>query len=175
VTSATVQTVGYGINCNGITAETQVAYTAPTATLVAPPAPAVTLTSNTSTQTVGNSVTLTWNAQNTSGCTASGGVGGDAWTGALPPTGSMQITESSAGANTYGITCTGAPPAAKAQVTVNFAGAPSSSASGGGGGGGMGGVSLLFLSISLLLRQGLRRAAPASRHAGNANLAITDG
>ena len=161
MTSATVRTVGYGINCNNITAETQVAYTAPTAKLVAPPTPSVTLTSSTSTQSVGNSVTLTWNAQNTSACAASGGVGGDTWAGDLPPTGSMQITESTAGANTYGITCTGAPPAAKAQVTVNFTGASSSTTSGGGGGGAMGEMSLLLLSISLLLRQGLRHRRQA--------------
>lgn len=79
----------------------------------------------------------------------------------------MQIAESTAGTNTYGITCTGAPPAAKAQVTVSFTpDSPSSGStrpSGHGGGGALDGLSLLILSLGVLRQLGLpARSASAS-------------
>jgi hypothetical protein len=172
VTSSTAQTVVYGVNCNGVAAETQVAYTAPATAFTATPTPSVTLTSSTSSQTAGSSITLTWSAQNTNACTATGGVAGDAWTGSLPTSGSMQIAESGANSNTYGITCTGAPPAARSQVTVNFttggSQAGGGSSSGGGGGGAFDKPSLLWLSLILLLRpvvlHSRQRRIPAFLH-----------
>jgi len=109
------------------------------------PTPSVTLTADKSKQTVGGSIMLNWNSQNADTCTASGGANGDGWSGDLSLSGSMRITESSAGSITYGITCTGAPPAATAQTTVSFADAPS--AGGKGGGGAMDVLTLWLLSV----------------------------
>jgi hypothetical protein len=75
---------------------------------------------------------------------------------AFPASGSMQITESNASFNTYGITCTGAPPAAKTQVTVTFTNGSSQRSgdrsNGGGGNGAFDKISLLWLALILLLR-----------------------
>jgi hypothetical protein len=50
--------------------------------------------------------TLTWTSNLTS-CSASGGATGDGWTGnALPPNGSLPVTESTTGQFTYNLTCT---------------------------------------------------------------------
>jgi len=155
VSSPAAATITYGINCDNGTAQTQVTYTAPGTAPPPAPAPSVTLTSDLSTQTAGKSVKLSWSSGNSSACAASGGVAGDAWSGSLPLSGSMQITEPSSGVDTYVITCTGAPPAAKAQVTVDFSDASGSgpgSTSGGGGGGAIDPLWLLLLSIRPLAR-----------------------
>jgi hypothetical protein len=72
----------------------------------------------------------------------------------------MQITESSAGADTYMITCTGAPPAATAQASVDFTELSVSGSAGtakSGGGGAMDALTLLLLSLPLVVRlRGLR-------------------
>jgi hypothetical protein len=160
VSAASTGTITYGVNCNNATAQTQVAYTAPSTTLALAPTPAATLTSNSNTQVVGQNVTLTWNSQNSSSCIASGGGGSDGWTGSLALSGSMQITESSAGADTYMITCTGAPPAATAQASVDFTELSVSGSAGtakSGGGGAMDALTLLLLSLPLVVRlRGLR-------------------
>jgi hypothetical protein len=108
---------------------------------------------------VGSNVTLSWSAKNSSDCIASGGDTADGWSGSLGLSGTMQVTETSAGAHTYVITCAGAPPAAVAKATVNFnnvATATSGSSSGGGGGGALGPISLLWLALPLVARFGRR-------------------
>jgi len=165
VTSPATGTVTYGINCSNVTAQTQVTYTAPST--APPPAatPAVTLASSLGTQTTGKSVTLSWSSEHSSSCTASGGVSGDGWSGSLALSGSMQITEPGAGADSYTITCVGAPPAANAQVTVDFSspdtsGSGSASTGGGGGGGAFDPLWLLILSTGPLARV-LRKSCAA--------------
>jgi probable HAF family extracellular repeat protein len=77
----------------------------------------VALTSSAPTAAVGTSVTLSWTAPGTT-CSATGGFTADGWTGNLPGSGSMKVTESAVGKYTYGITCTGGGQMANAQVTV---------------------------------------------------------
>ncbi len=151
VSAAAVGAITYAITCNNAFANTQVAYTAPAITGSTTPTPAVMLTSNMSSQVVAQSVTLSWSTKNSDGCTATGGDAGDGWSGTLALSGSMKISESSAGNRTYGITCTGAPPAAIAMATVNFTSATSSSSSGGGGGS-LEPLSLILLAVAVALR-----------------------
>ena len=54
----------------------------------------------------GQSLQLSWNALGATSCSASGGVSGDGWSGALAASGSQSLTESSAGSTTYNLTCT---------------------------------------------------------------------
>jgi hypothetical protein len=160
VTSPTVGTVTYTLNCGPTTSQTHVNYTAPGTTVDTGPTPTVTLSADKMSQTVGSQITLTWNAQNSDGCAASGGTNGDGWSGSLSPSGSMQIAESNAGAVTYEINCTGAPPAATAQVTVSFT-APAAQGGGKGGGGAM--DTLTMMVMSGFLGMGIvRRRRPAS-------------
>lgn len=153
VTSVYAGTMTYGLTCNGAAVQTSVTYTAPNGSLSAPQTPATTLASDRNTQTAGGGVTLTWSSLHAVSCTASGGVSGDGWTGTLPLSGSMQVTESTAGTDTYVITCSGAPPAAKAQVSVTFDGPSSSGGGTHGGGGSMDGLTLALLSWLLLQKR----------------------
>ena len=112
------------------------------ATQPAAPAPSVTLTAGATSETVGTGVKLTWSSINAASCEASGGASGDAWTGSLALSGSMTVKETEAGTVTYGIACSGVPPAATAKATVSFSESSSGSGSGtsgstssGGGGG----------------------------------------
>jgi hypothetical protein len=153
VTSHSIGTITYGINCNSGTAQTQVNYTPPSGTLPGGASPSVQLSSSLTTQVAGQSVTLTWTSQRASSCAALGGGTGDGWTGSLPLSGVMHVAENLAGSYTYQIECTGVTPAANAQVTIDFTSA-SGSASGGSGSGGGGGaiddVSLILLSLMSL-------------------------
>jgi hypothetical protein len=124
LTSHVAKTVTYSIVCTEVEgqlrAQTQVTYTAVAAIAPSIPTPAVTLTASAANETVGSQVTLTWNSQNASECTGSGGGSSDGWSGTLALSGKMAVTESNAGSFTYDITCTGAPPAATAQAKVEF-------------------------------------------------------
>jgi hypothetical protein len=142
VTSTVTSTVTYSINCNSVYgssgAQTQVTYTPVTAAEPATPTPAASLTASASSQVVGSPVSISWTSQNANACMASGGASGDGWSGTLLSlSGTMSVTESSTGSFTYGITCTGAPPAASAKTEVNFTLAPvTATASGAKSGGG---------------------------------------
>ena len=137
VTSRFAGNITYGVNCNNETAQVTVNYMAVPATSVSVATPSVTLSSADSTETVGTGVSLVWSSKNAAACTASGGSTGDGWTGSLAVSGSMTVTEQSAGTVTYSITCTGAPPAATASASVSIvtatAPAPASTSSHGGG------------------------------------------
>jgi hypothetical protein len=97
---------------------------------IAPLAPTLTLGSNSI--AVGSSTTLTWSSANNQGCTASG-----TWTGSKASTGSMTITPSAVGSQTYTLVCAnfaGTSPATSATLSVTAAPAPPPASSGGGGG-----------------------------------------
>jgi hypothetical protein len=73
---------------------------------------------------VGQAVTLGWNGYQAASCTATGGTPGDGWTGTLPYSGSMMVTESQIGSVTYGLTCQNGALSAQASVTVKWSAAP---------------------------------------------------
>jgi hypothetical protein len=165
VTSPIAQTVSYSISCTygqyQAHAQTPVTYSAVSAVQPTPPAPSVTLTAGATTETVGTGVKLTWSSSNAASCEASGGASGDGWSGNLALSGSTMVTETQAGTYTYGIACSGAPPAATAKATVAFSnssssGGSSSSSTGTGtsgstGGGGGGALQPGFLGLLGLL------------------------
>jgi hypothetical protein len=159
VTSSVPQSVTYTINCNGGSGQTvSITYTAVANASPTVPLPAVTLTANVATRTVGGSAMLTWSSQNATACSASGGVAGDGWSGSQSLSGTMSVTRATPGATEYAITCSGAIPAATAQTTVTFTAVASSGSSSGGGasgGGGGGGGGALDRHLVLVLLLGL--------------------
>jgi hypothetical protein len=161
VTSPTAGTVTYGITCsNAGVVTTQVTYNTPTGTLTENLPPSVQLSTNDTTQSVGQGVMLTWSSQYAANCVASGGAAGDGWTGGLPVSGSMQVVEQQTGTVTYEIQCTGVTPASTAQVNVDFknesttgtsgTSGSGSSASHSSGGGSIDRMLLWFLGLTLL-------------------------
>jgi hypothetical protein len=78
---------------------------------------------------------------------ATGGNPGDGWTGALAPSGSMTVTETSAGTVSYSITCAGAPPAATAHTSVVIVTAAAAATGSSHGGGSIDPLLLLFLGV----------------------------
>jgi photosystem II stability/assembly factor-like uncharacterized protein len=157
VTAAGAGTDTYVISCTAASKSTQaqasVTYTVPTVTLSASP---------TST-TTGSAVTLTWNSSHASACMASGGVSGDGWSGSKSLSGSLSVTESSAGTNTYVISCTAASQSAQSQATVSVS-SPPSGGGGHGGGGALDPASWLTLLGALAGRLlGRRRAVRLAR------------
>jgi hypothetical protein len=155
VTSSSAGTLTYGINCNNELAQVAVTYVAVPATAASAPTPSVKLSASASNETAGDSVSLTWSSQNADACSASGGTSGDGWSGALGPSGSKSVTESSAGSVTYSITCSGAPPAAEASAVVVIANAPSGGTTSSSQGGGGGSLDLTLLLV-LMLPVGVR-------------------
>jgi hypothetical protein len=83
----------------------------------APAAPTLTLAS--SSIQAGSSTTITWSSTHATSCTASG-----SWSGSLATSGSQTLTPSSAGTDTYSLSCSnavGASPAASVTLTVTAA------------------------------------------------------
>ncbi|MGH8132190.1 MAG: S8 family serine peptidase, partial [Steroidobacteraceae bacterium] len=107
-----------------------------------------------STITAGSSTTLSWLAVNSSVCTASG-----SWSGAQTTSGVMSITPTTAGTETYTLTCTSAAGSQSGSATLTVQAAPMMSSGGGGGGGSLEGATLLGLAGLGLAR--LLRAARA--------------
>jgi hypothetical protein len=166
VTSTSPGTVSYGISCGDQTASASVTYIAAPATSANAPTPAVSFSASAATQTEGQSISLAWTSKNTDSCAASGGEAGDGWSGTLATSGSMSVTETSAGTVTYSITCTGAPPAASATTTVIIKSTTTSSSSGGstsshGGGGAMDLLFMLGLTLTLCVRVGAQSSGYA--------------
>ena len=88
--------------------------------LIPPGAPTLSLSA--SSVAAGNPVTITWSSIATTGCTASG-----AWSGSLKASGSQTLTPTSAGTDTYSLTCTNAGGTSKpatATLTVTAAAPP---------------------------------------------------
>ncbi len=80
------------------------------------PAPTVTLTTNPTSITQGQSSTLTWSSTNATSCTASGG-----WTGTKTTSGTQAVSPTAN--TTYTLTCTGAGGSANQSVTVGVSAA----------------------------------------------------
>ena len=68
-----------------------------------PPNPIVSISSNVSSLLLSTSATLTWSSTHTTSCSAS-----DSWSGTKATSGSQSVTPTSAGANTFTVTCAGA-------------------------------------------------------------------
>jgi subtilisin family serine protease len=119
-----------------------------------PPGPP-SLTLAASAVTVGGSTTLTWAAFNVTSCIASG-----SWSGTQKTNGSLTVTPTAAGTDSYTLTCTN--PHGSAQKTATLT-VQSAAASGGGGGGGGGLDALTLLALTTLgltgVLQRARRAA----------------
>ena len=164
VTAPTIGSVTYVLNCGPTTSQTQVNYTAPGSTVDPGTVPSVTISVDKASQTTGSPITLTWNSQNADACTATDGANGDGWSGSLSLSGSMQLSESRIGAITYGISCTGAPPAASAGVTVTFSGVAAPAAESKGGGGALDTLTLLMMSGILGAGAMQRRRCMQSGH-----------
>jgi cellulase/cellobiase CelA1 len=64
--------------------------------------PAVTITINPASITIGQSTTVSWSSTNATACTASG-----AWSGARPTAGSQSVTATTPGTLTYSLACAG--------------------------------------------------------------------
>jgi hypothetical protein len=107
------------------------------------------LTLAASTITVGNSTTLTWSALNVTSCTASG-----SWSGTQKTSGSLTITPTAAGTDSYTLTCTNPHGSAQHTATLTAQAAPAA-----GGGGGLDALTLLALT-SLGLARALAQPAP---------------
>ena len=124
------------------------------AALTALPASAPTISISPTSITVGSSATLTWNAINSSGCTASG-----SWSGSQSASGSQTVTPTATGTDTYTLACTGTDGSmsSSATLTVNAV-----SSSGGGQGGRLDELTLLALGGILLARRVVPRARPPS-------------
>jgi hypothetical protein len=136
--------------------------TAQAALTVRPPATtAVSLTSTPASLPVGGNFTLSWQAQNVSGCTASGGgASGTPWTGALPAAGSSSQAASIAGTFTYLIACQVGSDTVEAQSTVTVV-ARAGAAPSGGGGGAADPAWLWGLALAVLARWRVQARAPA--------------
>ena len=121
VTPTATGTFVYSLSC---------AYPLPTGTVgpqsaqlivnaAATPAPTVTLTASPTSVTLGQSSTLTWTSTNSTSCAASG-----AWSGSEGLGGSLVVTPSAAGVQSYTLTCTGAGGSASASASLAVSTAP---------------------------------------------------
>jgi hypothetical protein len=115
-----------------------------------------------STIMAGNSTTLTWSAFNVTSCSASG-----SWSGTQKTSGSLTITPSAAGTDSYILTCTNPHGSAQktAVLTVQAASMSGGGSGGGGGGGGFDGLTVLLLAClgRVTLAQRVQRALMVSR------------
>ena len=83
------------------------------AAVAALPAGAPSLSVSPTSVTVGSSATLTWNAVNLTGCTASG-----SWSGSEAASGTQTVTPTAAGTDTYTLTCTGSGGSVSSSATL---------------------------------------------------------
>jgi hypothetical protein len=84
----------------------------------------VQLAPNNYSSAIGHPVTLEWTGYQAASCTASDGNTGDGWTGTLPYSGSMMVSETQTGPVTYGMTCQNGPLSAQTTATVQWVLAP---------------------------------------------------
>jgi len=106
---------------------------------VIPPAPTLTLASNSIFVTT--STTITWSSANNQGCSASG-----SWSGPLASSGSQTLTPTPAGTYTYTLACTnGAGTSSPTSVTLTVNAGATQPPTSSGGGGALGLVTLLGL------------------------------
>ena len=151
----------FGISCDSIDSSLSGASANATLTVVQP---TVTLLTNQSSVTQGQSFTLTWSSVGANACLASGGgAGSSSWSGSLAPSGSATEDAASVGTFTYTITC-GTDFPGQANVAVKVVAAAAASAPSSGGGGGAWGLLELGMLGVLLVRETLpprRRRLPA--------------
>jgi len=76
-----------------------------TLVMASSPAAQISFASSSLNLTDGQSATLSWTVPKATGCMASGGVNGDSWSGALPPSGSQSVTETVGITVTYLLSC----------------------------------------------------------------------
>lgn len=149
ISPATPGTFTYAISCTGpggtTTSSATLAVTAP------PSPPTVTLSSGSSSITVGQSVDLSWSSTNATSCSAGG-----EWSGSMATSGSVTSTPTTAGVSTYTLGCTGpgGSASATATITVTAAAAPSGGKSGGGE---MGWPALIGLGAIVAMRTRWRK------------------
>ena len=105
------------------------------AALASLPPGAPTITVSPTVVAIGSSATLTWSAANVTACTASGN-----WSGAKASSGMLTLTPTTAGTDTYTLSCSNAHGSAQHSATLTVA------AGGGGGGGGLDALVLLLLA-----------------------------
>jgi len=89
-----------------------------TTTVLATP-PSVTMTVSKPQPLVNEPITISWNS-NASPCTSAGGTGTDGWGGALPSTGTVTLTEHTAGTFFFQMRCGVAPLFSDASASVTF-------------------------------------------------------
>jgi hypothetical protein len=109
---------------------------------VVPAAP--TLTLGASSIVAGNSTMITWSSVNATSCTASG-----SWSGAMANSGTQTLMPTTAGTDSYSLTCTnsaGTSPASTATLTVTAAPSGVGTLTGRSGGGAFDGITLLTLA-----------------------------
>ena len=107
---ATAGQYSYTLTCAGPGGTGSASQNLTVATSAPPAPPAITFSASPTLLAPGGSITLTWNAANSTSCTASGGTGSDQWTGTEPvsSTGTVIGPIATAGNYTYTLTCTGA-------------------------------------------------------------------
>jgi lysyl endopeptidase len=152
----------FTISCRGLWGAMPAATAQAPVTVRPPPVVSVSLTANSKSVAVGETFTLSWNSQNVSSCTASGGgASGIPWSGTLPTAGTAAQSAAVAGTFTYLIACDVGAQSVQAQSTVTVL--KSTAPAGGGGGGAVDLLLLAGLAAGLRLR---RRAHPghAIRH-----------
>ena len=112
VTPTAAGTVTYSLTC----AWTGGCGSASATLIVNSPAPAVSISVNPTSLTLGSSATVTWSSTNATSCTAAGG-----WSGPQPTSGTQSVAPTAAGTVTYSLTCagTGGSGSASATLTVN--------------------------------------------------------
>ena len=132
------------ISCRGLWGDVPAATAAASVTVLTPPVLAVSLTANSTSVAMGETFTLSWNAQNVTSCTAGGGgASGLPWSGTLPIAGSAAQSAAVAGTFTYLIACEVGAQSVQAQSTVTVLADAAPSGTGGGGGS----LDLLLLAV----------------------------
>lgn len=110
------------------------------------PAATATLSTNVSSVTSGQQVTVTWSSTNATSCSASAGPASGGWSGTLASSGSLAVADLTQ-TTTFEISCSGNGGSATASTQVALLASPSSS---GGGGGAWTGSALLPLALCAL-------------------------
>lgn len=117
VTPTTAGSPSYSMTCSGsggsVSKSVTLTVTAP------PPVPTLTLTAEPPSIHLGDSTTLSWNANDATSCTASG-----SWSGAKPVSGAQNITPTSTGNKAFSLACTGDGGSVSKSVTVNVTNPP---------------------------------------------------
>jgi|JRYD01.1.fsa_nt_gb hypothetical protein len=148
--SGLAATTQFNLSCSNAAGSTSRSVTV---TVVAAPAPTVSLAASPATLAAGERSTLTWSSTNATGCTATG-----AWAGNKASAGNEQ-SAALATTSTFTLACTGGGGSAERSVTVTVTtgGGTPPPASGGGDGGGGGGGAVGWPLLGALLGLAARR------------------